>query len=104
MIDEKQAIEAAKAYALKKFKNCWDYNFHLAELVEIEGRNIGKLAPTMLLLRMLHSMNYFSRRRFSTMSILKLASAWVLKIIAVSVFKTRGANAPSKHLLTRQPL
>ncbi|MEN0586126.1 MULTISPECIES: hypothetical protein [unclassified Kosakonia] len=44
MIDEKQAIEAAKAYALKKFKNCWDYNFHLAELVEIEGAQYWQIS------------------------------------------------------------
>ncbi|WBU48804.1 hypothetical protein PF050_20475 [Kosakonia pseudosacchari] len=37
MIDEKEAIESAKAYALKNFINCWDYDIHLAALVELDG-------------------------------------------------------------------
>ncbi|QOV64635.1 hypothetical protein [Kosakonia pseudosacchari] len=37
MIDEKAAIESAKAYALKNFINCWDYDIHLAALVELNG-------------------------------------------------------------------
>lgn len=37
MIDEKAAIESAKAYALKNFINSWDYDIHLAALVELDG-------------------------------------------------------------------
>ena len=44
MIDEKQAIEAAKTYALKKFKNNWDDSFHTATMVEIEGTQYWQIS------------------------------------------------------------
>ncbi|WP_342322376.1 hypothetical protein AAEY27_19115 [Kosakonia sp. BYX6] len=37
MINEQKALAAAKAYALKNFTNCWDYDIHNAALVEIDG-------------------------------------------------------------------